>query len=296
MNRQEEARRLVVTYERAAESLAGMLRGIDPATFTDLVAAEVRERVDQLIARLDRSVRAWARRVLPAAYRAERRVSETRLSIVGRRKGGRLPAGRHERTMKDLVEKTLRDLWRANATFRDTADRFLVLIGQSHQGLQKLRAMTPDDEAAIEKMATEAVKEGLSQYDLKKQIQDFLASKIKGGDFIALVGKDGVLRHYRAGKYADLVANVQMREAASKATINSALDYDHDLVEIPQQGGACDDCKEVQGKVYSISGRTPGYPLLTEEVRPPLHPLCRHYLRVVSETTLTFRKPWEALP
>lgn len=228
--------------------------------------------------------KSWAKKALAAAYRAEQVVTRNRLLILGREKTKRLPAGRHERKVKELIEQTLRDLFRANGTFADVAEQYLGMLGEARRGIEQLQAFTGTEEAEIGKMAADAVRQGLARQTLKNQIRDFLAEKLKGKDFIVING-----RHYNAGKYAELVARVRLREAATEATLNSAKEYDHDLIEIPAKGGSCEECLEIEGKIYSISGTDPEYPPLTDENRPPIHINCRHYLRVVSRSTLKFR-------
>jgi len=280
-----EARRLKVIYQAAANTLADVLRAADPASFDGSAAVRIRDRVTMLIASLDRSARAWAKKALAAAYRAEQMVTRNRLLILGKKKTARLPAGRHERTEKELIRQTLEDLYKANATFSDVAEQYLGMLAEANRGIQKVQAFTGAEEAEIAEMAARAARQGVARQTLKNQIRDFLAEKLKGEAFIRING-----RNYNAGKYAELVARVRLREAATEATLNSAKEYDHDLVEIPAKGGSCDICQEIEGKIYSISGADPEYPPLTDENRPPIHPRCRHYVRVVSRSTLKFRE------
>lgn len=269
-------------YQKTADDLAGMLRALDPAVFGPGKARAVRERVDRMIGRLDRAAQAWARRALGAAYRDQRAVTENRLAILGHKKKARAGAAdRHERALGRRIRLTLKDLWKANATMATTAEQYLGLLDASRRGLERLQAMSKTDAAKIADLADAAVEEGLARHTFKKQILEVLADRLKGRDFIIVKG-----RRYQAGKYAELVARTELRDAASDATLASAKDYDHDLVEIPSKGGSCGDCKQIEGKTYSISGKTAGYPVLTADVTPPLHPNCEHYLRVVSRGSL----------
>lgn len=270
MDRDKEERALKMIYQGTADTLAGILRSLDPADFGPGKARVVREKVDRLIGRLDRAAQAWARRALGAAYREQRTVTENRLAILGRKKKARDGGtDRHARALAKRVRLTLKDLWKANATMATTAEQYLGLLDESRRGLERLQAMSKADAAKIADLADAAVEEGLARHELKKQVLEVLADRLKGRDFIVVKG-----RRYRAGKYAELVARTELREAASDATLTSAKDYDHDLVEIPSKGGSCGDCQKIEGKTYSISGKTPGFPVLTEDVTPPLHPNC----------------------
>jgi hypothetical protein len=284
MNFEKEARRLKVIYQAAANELAAVLRAQDPAFFTEAAAVRIRDRVDSLVASLDGSAKAWTSRALAAAYKAEQKVTRTRLLIMGREKAKRFRAARHERAEKALIKATLKDLYKANRTIRDIAEQYIGLLAEGKRGIEQLQAMTGAEKKMIGEWADEAVKEGLARQTLKNQIRDYLTEKLKGQSFIRING-----RNYNAGKYADLVARVRMRDAATQATLNSAAEYDHDLVEIPYKDNSCEICQKIEGQVYSISGNTPGYPVLTEEKKTPIHPRCRHYTRVVSASELKFR-------
>jgi len=61
-----------------------------------------------------------------------------------------------------------------------------------------------------------------------------------------------------------------MREAQSESIKESMKEFGEDLVEIPVHDNPCEICAPYQGQVYSISGGTPGYPLLPEG-GPPWH-------------------------
>ena len=83
--------------------------------------------------------------------------------------------------------------------------------------------------------------------------------------------------------------------ASAEATLRTAMDTGMDLVQISVHAGACAMCVPVQGQVYSISGQTPGFPVLTPEVRTPLHPWCGHRMLPVSPEILRAEGTYEAL-
>lgn len=85
-----------------------------------------------------------------------------------------------------------------------------------------------------------------------------------------------------------------MREGALRA-IERTRETGSDLVQITVHSGPCDACLRVQGRVFSISGKTPGFPALTDDVLPPLHRGCGHVLVGVNEFLLKERGQWEPL-
>ncbi|MEN6311205.1 MAG: phage minor capsid protein, partial [Acidobacteriota bacterium] len=177
------------------------------------------------------------------------------------------------------------DLAKANRTILRIAKKYVSLVDQGRRAAAKLQALTGEEGETIGKWAAEAVAEGQTGRELQIRIMEYLRGQFSDGKFIVISG-----RNYKLSKYSELVASYRLREAATEATINAALEYDHDLVEIPAKGGSCEDCIDIEGKVYSLSGNDPKYPKLTDEERPPIHPRCRHYLRVVSESSLKFRE------
>lgn len=80
--------------------------------------------------------------------------------------------------------------------------------------------------------------------------------------------------------YASTVARSTTREATNTATINHLKALDYDLVKMSSHATTCPVCAVLQGRVYSLTGRTPGYPVLTRAFgsHANIHPNCRHVL------------------
>lgn len=90
-------------------------------------------------------------------------------------------------------------------------------------------------------------------------------------------------RHWKPETYARMVARTTTREVQSQATIITMKERGFDLVTVSSHvGGADDFCAEWDGKTFSLSGRTAGYPVLTKA--PPFHPNCVHVLTAALPT------------
>lgn len=63
-------------------------------------------------------------------------------------------------------------------------------------------------------------------------------------------------------------------------TLQLAQSFENDLVEMPYQGCACEECAKYQGRVYSISGSDKRYPRLPDFIKKTgkVHPGCTHIL------------------
>jgi hypothetical protein len=86
----------------------------------------------------------------------------------------------------------------------------------------------------------------------------------------------------RAGKrwtlegYSTMVARTTTREAATVAAGNRIVERGGDLVTISSHEHHPDVCSRYDGRTFSLTGKTPGYTLLTK--LPPFHPNCRHVM------------------
>lgn len=90
--------------------------------------------------------------------------------------------------------------------------------------------------------------------------------------------QDSKGRGWTLERYSRMAAATTAHEASTTAALNRYAENGIDLVRWvarPEMGSdsPCErHCKPLDGKVYSISGTTPGYPVLEEA--PPLHPYC----------------------
>lgn len=101
-------------------------------------------------------------------------------------------------------------------------------------------------------------------------------------DMMAKLEAEGVLWFTDAGgrkwsleSYAQMVSRTVLRETEAVALTTGLQENGHDLVYVPWHKPTCPVCARLHDRVYSISGRTEGYPQLP---RWPPHPNCRHPL------------------
>lgn len=85
---------------------------------------------------------------------------------------------------------------------------------------------------------------------------------------------DSAGRKWKLSTYADMVIRTTTSEAQNRAVANSVLGRGLDLVRVDEHKHPNDVCSPYDGKVFSLTGRTPGYPVL--EIIPPFHPNCKH--------------------
>lgn len=279
MNIDREARKIEMVYEAAAGKLMTLVMGLNPETYSETAAMAVRTKAAMIVAGLQRTSAAWIKKKIKQSYEEERVISENRLLAFGARRNKKFNPTVHGQAVKRISDAVFKDLYRTNESIKTIVNQYLDLVRQGAQASKELQAFSAREAARIGDLVSNALQEGESRGKLRARIMDYLRDRLNGDKFIVING-----RNYKIGKYIDLVAGVRLREAATEATINEAREYDHDLVEIPFKMNSCEKCQPYEGKKYSLSGRTQGYPIL--EVKTPIHPRCKHYTRVVSEGAL----------
>jgi hypothetical protein len=273
-------------YAGAAQRIVAVLRELDPATYTVQAGMAALGRVRRIVDELDARASDWASRAVKSAYGESRRIATTRLEVIGaskpKPKRGTSPAEAkaaaekpHDRAIAKFTRLAARDYIAANRTILTTAGKYMSMLQLSRRKVDsriqaEMQAFDPKTVRSwIDDTVVKAVKAQEARSDVYAKIRDKLLDVLKGSNFIRINGRDYDLRGY-----SELVAGVRMREAASEATLESAAEYGHDLVEIPGTLDPCDDCADIQDKVYSVSGDDPDYPALTEDTTPPIHPRC----------------------
>jgi len=89
--------------------------------------------------------------------------------------------------------------------------------------------------------------------------------------------KDRAGRTWRMTTYTEMVARTTSMECFLQGTVNRLAEQGHDLIKVSTHRGACELCRPFEGKILSITGKTPGYPTLEEAKSGGLfHCNCRH--------------------
>ncbi len=101
-----------------------------------------------------------------------------------------------------------------------------------------------------------------------------LKQRLERAGITGFVDKAG--RKWKLAAYSDMVIRTTTGEAQNRAVANSVLGRGLDLVRVDKHPHIADACSPYDGKVFSLTGRTPGYPILDKI--PPFHPRCRHSL------------------
>jgi len=94
---------------------------------------------------------------------------------------------------------------------------------------------------------------------------------------------DAAGKRWNMESYAEMLARTVPRAAMIEGTKNRLLEHGHDLAEIIGGIGenTCDHCREWNGRIVSLTGKTSGYPTL-DEARDAgvFHPQCSHNIAI----------------
>lgn len=197
---------------------------------------------------------------------------------------------------------------RMRLDFREQAQQVLEtaydegakLVGARPMGLVKRKALGAIVDSAVSRLDSSLItvgrrfddtfrRVGLQQAarQLARELPEQAAADVMRRELMArgitgFVDRSG--RRWRLQNYSRMVINTTTSEAANRGVADAVLTVGRDLVRISRPEGhpgchhhpsdPANPCRALEGKVLSLSGRTPGYPTL--ERIPPFHPFCAH--------------------
>lgn len=107
-----------------------------------------------------------------------------------------------------------------------------------------------------------------------REITKIVKEELGDQGFTVLLDRGG--RKWSLKSYSEMLARTHLIKANNEATINRALDFDIDIMEVSSHNTECPICLPYEGKKFSISGNSKEYGKL--EAIPPYHPNCKHSL------------------
>lgn len=162
----------------------------------------------------------------------------------------------HREAVNLLTDNLINSLGEASATLgRRTEDAF------RRHGLR-----------TVTEQLTREQPEAVASGRMRKRLED--------EGITAFVDKSG--RKWDLTTYSNMVVRTSAAEAQAQATVNAMLSRGLDLVDVVHterhhESTTSAICKEYEDKTFSLTGKTPGYPVLDR--LPPFHPNCDHFLK-----------------
>ncbi|MDZ4785564.1 MAG: phage minor capsid protein [bacterium] len=134
---------------------------------------------------------------------------------------------------------------------------------------------------------------GTSRKQISKRLADLLTEKgITGFNYVT---EKGGQRNLSLSAYVEGLTRQTLINSRASAVVSTALEMGQDLLKISTHSNPSPMCSPWGGKIISITGKTPGYPLLSEALfngdykRGGIHwRFCRHSLTIYIKTNIQF--------
>lgn len=258
MNKIELAtEQLLVIYQQASQEL--VIKAVEAsgrgAKGTAAYYRSLWAQVEGKIRTLDMAVNSYSKQVIPLAYSYGVNEAVKGLLKLGiQAKGFDAFQKLHESSIKILVENLNDNLVEANH-----------LMGRRIRDEWRKAQL----EAITRKQAT-----GETIQQASKSFTQQIAEKGLGSF------KDSMGRVWQIDRYAEMVVRSVTREATNAGLMAQLRALDYDLVQMSSHSSPCPICAPLEGRVYSLSGKTEGYPTIDKAYGEyaNIHPYCKHVL------------------
>lgn len=213
-----------------------------------------RDQLSALMAGIGRAMQAadqgaaqWVARYMPRAYQAGLRQGVVQFA----QQGVNLPepetmVGLHRGAVQEAARDTMQSLLQATKRTSEAVKERVRQVVQEEVLSQSATGRRADGRRIAQRLAEEGI---FGVYD-------------KRGRFIPME------------EYARMVSHVKLRETHTKGMEGLMQAHGYDLVQISEHVHVPDICTPWEGKVYSLTGNTPGWPKLPKHT--PFHVGCRH--------------------
>lgn len=257
--------RLKKFYENGVTEIKLILNSIDP---TSIDRAGIEKKIAQITQDLEIGTRKWIEEEYPNAYVEAAVLAREQLNEEFKKINKRLlpkayfPAPIEQETISvlsntvfNIFSEALGGVRRRTSTLLNTItqEKIRYDIAERAQGLRTLK-------------------------ELKGSVSDIL----NNSGVQTILDKGG--RAWQLDSYAEMVARTEHTAVINSAVRNQSLLAGIDLVRVTIHG-ATDSCGLFEGKIYSLTGTTQGYPHL-DKVIAGTHlfgPNCRHSYVPISE-------------
>lgn len=250
--------KLVTAYKAAYRDLQLQLE-----TSTDFSASRRRALMTDLKQKLNAlgvQTDEWIKQNLPDSYAQGANDALHQLNFIG---AGQKVGYTFNRVHQDMVSVLVSD---TQKSFGDALTAF-------YKSTQNLLDQATKDEIKA-RLAGNIIK-GEDRRQIKKDIISAFYEK----GISSLTDKSG--KSWELDHYADMLVRTKIVEARNTGMQNKMIENGYDLVQVSSHG-ADDVCGDWEGKVLSMTGKTPGYPTVADATAAGLfHPNCRHAINVI---------------
>lgn len=259
------------------------------SSYDEVRAFRTKKEIDRLIEKLNREAHRSEIRGIVDVYQAQSERTQVALSLAGLRpqvlpdtgRGRTAESSRYseKNAITSLTRIVAEDIRRATNGIKKNVDFMFYMIRNAFSQVRSVRSWDMRDEEVISNLLDKAIYAGASVGELTKLVRIHFNSLMEDVKFINING-----RNYNIRKYAQLCARTRMRVVQTRAIVDQCNRYQNDLVRFSKHMGACEKCVPYEGRVYSLTGRDPKYPLLP--IYPPVHPRCQHNIYPTSRLAI----------
>jgi hypothetical protein len=147
----------------------------------------------------------------------------------------------------------------------------LTLVGRN------VRSITTQ---AFQREIRAKIAEGVVTGQTRKDIVSAVKNELQNNGLIALRDRGG--KSWSLDRYADMLARTKLTEARNTGLSTKMLENGHDLVQVSINGSDHKACADQEGKIFSLTGKTAGYPPLSVAENEGLfHPNCKHTINPI---------------
>lgn len=241
--------------------------------------AEVRQGISALYEQLRIVTAKWIDSQIPKEYSASlsSTIAALKNSVVKVNTSIIENAGKNKANVRNTLSSILNEAYSSFNTGLNAGEQTLLRFVNASQQFAK-------EEAALNKAVEQGFNEKGSSYQVKKRLKQELYNSVNDGQYVEIVDKNGTLRRYDLDSYTEMLARTKLADASAQAVLDTAKNVDADLVQISSHNTQTPLCAEYEGKVFSLSGKDPDFPVLDQV--PPFHPNCMHSMTIVFKEAL----------
>ena len=245
-----EINRLVKFYEQAEREILDRLnRALLRGNKTEYLE-QMKKNIEAILQQLREGNRTWVEQAIPRVYSEGLRNADAMLKDIGVSTSAAFGAI-HQQAAQVLAENAFQ-------RFEDVVQ----VIGRQVNDIYR-------------ELALENVRGTVVGYDTWKQTARRFRDQLAERGVTGFKDRSGKMWNMRT--YTEMVARTTTMEAHLQGTANRLVEQGHDLIKVSTHRGACELCRPFEGKILSITGKTPGYPTLEEAKSGGLfHCNCRH--------------------
>lgn len=136
---------------------------------------------------------------------------------------------------------------------------------------------------ATRDLLTQQMAKGMIGGEALATVRKMIKATLREQGFAALTDKAG--HKWTLDRYADMLFRTKAVEARNRGLANRAAENGYDLVQVSNNQTTHQECRVWEGKILSLTGKTPGYPTVAQAEEAGLfHPNCKHAINILAPT------------